>query len=192
MEEDYACTISGTPYDHGNKDRPKHVRLRERKMLSSALKEKKSSEVPSLTPTGEELDTEEGDDRNVLWKLSQLSVAGDRRGRSRRPNEKAKQEEGRQVVPTDPEAIRAVVRCTSKHNKVYGLVDSQEGLCEGLVVPFDETFFFTEFRNDGVLATTKRTTMWSGLIHEHLHGAQSRQEGADLSARFDRLVVRVP
>ena len=160
------------------------------------------------------------DDQNVLWVGMLLSTpapktdtkkrfahiipastaseveptAGSRRSKRKnsKTNWEAKPEEGRHIVPTDPEAIRAIVKYTSKHNKVYSLINSQEGSCEGFIALLNDTFFFSQFRNDGILAITKQTSVWSGLIHQHLHGAQSRQEGSNLSTRFDRLVIRVP
>ena len=79
------------------------------------------------------------------------------------------------VLPTESQALRAVVAVDSKHNQYFALVNQKDGLCEGFKVDLKQVYFFPEFRDDKETAEAKREIKFSDKIKEWKNGVMAKQ-----------------
>ncbi|KAL9039732.1 MAG: hypothetical protein Q9180_002353 [Flavoplaca navasiana] len=126
----WAYTTTNIPYDHGVRHRGKLTTMYVKKLSSNGINSgTERFRVPQLIHSQQEL---EGPGSLVLWSV--------------------KDGKNVTVIPTQPDALRFVVSPKAAQNKYYGLVNKQDGLCEGLRVDSKEVFFFEEFRDDDLPA----------------------------------------
>ncbi|GME66365.1 hypothetical protein M1839_005963 [Neofusicoccum parvum] len=67
--------------------------------------------------------------------------------------------------------VGVVVPLGKKTATYYGLInlDKKTGLCEGILVPQDEVFYFAEFRDDKLVNNEERRQKWGRIIREKIN-----------------------